>query len=151
MLRENFSPGEIFFTDTLGGKCECVILLCWPPFKWWPGPNLLYLLKKKPNYDKSLYLVHFLAMDASSYKLQANSDQTSNGPGRLPDDHINGKPLKEHLCIAMLLLHLHIFGGFVNAHAPENTFALLQLQTSASVSVINLFLDRIFKKRPTNS
>ena len=36
----------------------------------------------------------------------------------------------------MLLLHLHIFGGFVNAHASENTFALLQLQTSASVSVI---------------
>jgi len=47
------------FSQKLGGKCEHVILLCWPPFKWWLGPNLLYLLKKKPNYDKSLYLVHF--------------------------------------------------------------------------------------------
>ena len=47
------------FSQVLGGKCEHVILLCWPPLKWRPGPNLLYLLKKKPNYDKSLYLVHF--------------------------------------------------------------------------------------------
>ena len=53
-------------SQKLGGKCHFTVLAS---LMWQSGPNLLYLLKKKPNYDKSLYLVHFLAMDASSYEL----------------------------------------------------------------------------------
>ena len=44
-------------SQKLGGKCHFTVLAS---LMWQSGPNLLYLLKKKPNYDKSLYLVHFL-------------------------------------------------------------------------------------------
>ena len=60
------SPSGGVSSRKLGGKCHFTVLAS---HMWQSGPNLLYLLKKKPNYDKSLYLVHFLAMDASSYEL----------------------------------------------------------------------------------
>ena len=122
-----FCPVKSFSQKKLGGKCKRVILLCWSL----PGPNLLYLLKKKPNYDKSLYLVHFLAMEASArINCRQILTKTSNGRGSFKPD----QPRKVH---HLLLLHLQIFWGSYICAA--HTFSLLQLQVSENLRIYMFF------------
>lgn len=122
-----FARWNLFHRKKLGGKCKRVILLCWSP----PGPNLLYLLKKKPNYDKSLYLVHFLAMEASArINCRQILTKTSNGRGSFKPD----QPRKVH---HLLLLHLQIFWGSYICAA--HTFSLLQLQVSENLRIYMFF------------